>query len=366
MTSGASLARDQRRRLLALFAAHLYGPIPPAPDRLEAQRLAGPDYQRLEIAIEVDGRWFAVDAALWLPDGHGPAPLIVGLDFLGPIGVLEDASFPLDRAARIDSRDLTVLDATLRGRDANRWPLELIRAAGFGLLLSCYGSWVPDDPATWRDHGLVPLLRSSPGTGAIGLWAWALARLVDAALTLPEVDATRVHLVGHSRLGKAALWAAASDERVAGVIANNSGCAGAALRHNPGGETLVQLIARYPHWLTPSLADDPDPAALPIDQHELLACIAPRRLYVASASEDHWADPKGEYLALAAAAPAWNLALPPLPEVWRHGAELRAGALAWHLRDGGHDLTPWDWRRFLPHLASRWGRAPGLSGVRAH
>jgi hypothetical protein len=354
VTSGASpLASDKRRRLLALFAAHLYGPIPPPPNRLTPHRLAGPGYQRLEIALEADERRFAVDAALWLPAGHGPAPLIVGLDFLGPIGVLEDASFPLDLAARIDFRGSTVLDASLRGRGADRWPLDLIQTAGFGLLLSCYGSWVPDDPAAWRDHGLVPLLHPPPETGAIALWAWALSRLVDAALSLREVDAARVYFAGHSRLGKAALWAAASDERVAGVVANNSGCAGAALWHHQGGETLAQLTARYPHWLTPSLADDPDPATLPVDQHELLACIAPRRLYVASASEDHWADPEGEYLALAAAAPAWNLALPALEEVWQPGAELRAGALAWHLRDGVHDLTPWDWRRFLPHLASR-------------
>ena len=252
MTSGASPADDERRRLLALFAAELYGPIPPPPDHLEVRRFGHSGYQRLELGLAVEGRRFAVDAALWLPPGPRPAPLIVGLDFLGPIGVLQDAAFPIDRAARIEFRGSTVLDATLRGRGADRWPVDLIQAAGFGLLLSCYGSWVPDDPAAWRDHGLAPLLRSPPETGAIALWAWALSRLVDVALTLPEVDATRIHLAGHSRLGKAALWAAACDERVAGVVANNSGCAGAALSRHTGGETLAQLTARYPHWLTPS------------------------------------------------------------------------------------------------------------------
>jgi hypothetical protein len=74
---------------------------------------------------------------------------------------------------------------------------------------------------------------------------------------------------------------------------------------------------------------------------------------VASAVEDHWADPQGEYLALAAAAPAWGLTLPALEMVWRPGAELRTSALAWHLRNGGHDLTPWDWHRFLPHFGGR-------------
>ena len=340
MTSGASPGGDERRRLLALFAAELYGPIPPPPDHLEVHRFDHSGYQRLELGLAVEDRRFAVDAALWLPPGHGPAPLIIGLDFLGPIGVLQDAAFPIDRAARIEFRGSTVLGATLRGRGADRWPVDLIQAAGFGLLLSCYGSWVPDDPTVWRDHGLVPLLRSPPESGAIALWAWSLSRLVDVALTLPEVDATRIFLAGHSRLGKAALWAAASDERVAGVVANNSGCAGAALSRHAGGETLAQLTARYPHWLTPSLAGDPDPAALSVDQHQLLACIAPRLLYVASASEDHWADPEGEYLALAAAAPAWNLTLPALEEVWRPGAGLRAEA---------HCLAPAR-RRPRPHL----------------
>ena len=353
MTSAALPADEERRRLLALFATELYGPIPPPPDHLEVRRVRHSGYQRLELGLAVEERRFAVDAALWLPPGPGPAPLIIGLDFLGPIGVLQDSAFPIDRAARIEFRGSTVLDATLRGRGADRWPVDLIQAAGFGLLLSCYGSWVPDDPAAWRDHGLAPLLRSPPETGAIALWAWALSRLVDVALTLPEVDATRIHLAGHSRLGKAALWAAACDERVAGVIANNSGCAGAALSRHAGGETLARLTARYPHWLTRRLAGNPDPAALPVDQHQLLACIAPRRLYVASALEDHWADPQGEYLALAAAAPAWGLTLPALEMVWRPGAELRTSALAWHLRNGGHDLTPWDWHRFLPHFGGR-------------
>ena len=209
MTSAASPADEERRRLLALFATELYGPIPPLPDHLEVRRVRHAGYQRLELGLAVEERRFAVHAALWLPAGPGPAPLIVGLDFLGPIGVLQDSAFPIDRDARIEFRGSTVLDATLRGRGADRWPVDLIQAAGFGLLLSCYGSWVPDDPAAWRDHGLAPLLRSPPETGAIALWAWALSRLVDVALTLPEVDATRIHLAGHSRLGKAALWAAA-------------------------------------------------------------------------------------------------------------------------------------------------------------
>ena len=200
MTSAASSADETRRRLLALFAAELYGPTPPTLDHLEVRRVCHSGHQRLKLGLALEDRRFAVDAALWLPPGPGPAPLIIGLDFLGPIGVLQDATFPIDRAARIEFRGSTVLDATLRGRGADRWPVDLIQAAGFGLLLSCYGSWVPDDPAAWRGCGLAPLLRSPPETGAIALWAWALSRLVDVALTLPEagvtgeVDAGRVHL----------------------------------------------------------------------------------------------------------------------------------------------------------------------------
>lgn len=153
-------------------------------------------------------------------------------------------------------------------------------------------------------------------------------------------------MAGHSRLGKAALPAAATDERIGSALINNSGAMGASLSSRNYGETRQHVEGRFPHWPSP----DARTTVEPLDQHQLLACVAPRQLYVASAAEDLWADPKGEYIALQAAAPAWGDSnLPPLDTVFAAG-EVASGALAWRLRPGPHDLRPYDWHRSLRHL----------------
>jgi hypothetical protein len=243
----------------------------------------------------------------------------------------------------------------IRGVHAYRWPVDLILRAGVGLLLTGYGSWTPDHPDGWRTHGVRPLLALADGprrAGAISLWAWAALRLVDVAERLPEADAARVTLAGHSRLAKAALWAMANDPRPAAVLVNNAGCAGPAPSRRNLGETLVHMAGRFPHWGARDLRTvGARPEDLPIDQHQLVACVAPRRIHVASASENWWADPRGEYEGLRAAAPAWGITeLPPARDVMIPGRSVDAGPLGWHLRPGVHEMMPWDWRRWLPFL----------------
>ena len=329
-----------REHWLAAFASELYGPIPAPPRSLRVTREKLPDAHAERLALDIDG--FQIDAALWLP--ARPKGIVLGLDFLGPIGTLTSDAFPLDRNARVvwpgwrggEPGAPAELDDSLRGAAMHRFPVDLILSAGWGVLTSCYGSWVPDDPACWRDHGLVPLLGDT--TRAISLWAWAISRLVDVVL---DLDHTRIAIAGHSRLGKAALWAAANDPRIMAVLSNDSGCGGASLESHKAGETLADMRSRFPHWLLPE-----QPRT--VDQHQLLASIAPRGLYVASAIKDDWADPVGEYLALQAAAPAWNETLPELD--FRENAALVQGKLAWHLRPGGHEILPYDWRRYLAFL----------------
>jgi hypothetical protein len=331
----------RREDWLAALADELYGPVAAPPASLRIAREQLPDAHAERLVLTIDG--FVVDACLWLPPVC--RGIIAGLDFLGPVGTLTSDAFPLDPhaiVARPAWRDGAAgpLDDSLRGAAMHRFPVDLILGAGWGVLTSCYGSWVPDDPERWRTHGLVPLLGGT--TGALGLWAWALSRLVDVAA---ELGHTRVALAGHSRLGKAALWAAANDTRVAAVLANDSGCAGAALEAHPGGETLADLRARFPHWVLPERART-------VDQHQLLAAIAPRLLYVAAAADDAWSDPAGQYLALTAAARAWEVELPePDP---RPGAAFARGPLGWHLRPGGHEILPYDWRRYLAFLNRHW------------
>ena len=358
----ASTVATARAHWRDVFARGLFGELPAAPDRLEWTRrsIDGGDCEHIRIELGIGGRTFAVDAALWLPTStQVPVPIVVGLDFLGPFGALASDDYPLDAAAIVAlppwfGGGQGPLHEVLRGTAAHRFPVKQLRDAGYGVLTSCYGSWVPDDPQASRAHGLWPLLgldRADDPPGAVCLWSWAIGRLIDIAVALPEIDAGRVVVAGHSRLGKAALWASVNDARVSALFLNESGCGGAALSRRNFGETFAHNRHKFPHWLlshTRAAAAGLDE----VDQHQLLALMAPRRLYVASAVGDLWCDPRGEYLGLKAAAPMWpGVAFPEAGEAFFTGNGLNRGALGWHLRAGGHELTPCDWARFLRFMA---------------
>ena len=333
----------------------LFGPIPDAPTDFECRRehLTGDLAERLILTMSLPGGRFTVDAALWLPKGTGPWPVIIGLDFIGPIGIMSNSDFPLDSSAIVSPRaEFGAFDGSLtdvlRGVSAPSWPVSLLTEAGFAVIVSCYGSWCPDHPTSWTKGGLKPLINCP--SGAISLWAWAFSRLIDAAKQIPEINCNQVAIAGHSRLGKAALWAAANDERITATFANNSGAAGAALSCHQIGETLRQLQDRFPHWLR----KDAGPIEGSLDQHMLVALAAPRAVYIAAARDDLWADPIGSYLSLSAAAAAWPNAKdhrwPEPREVWGSNAPVANGRLGYHLRPGGHGLLPYDWRLFLSFL----------------
>ncbi|MYH59094.1 MAG: hypothetical protein F4145_14120 [Boseongicola sp. SB0675_bin_26] len=331
----------------------IYGPLPPAPAELEveASPLRGSPAERIEITMRSANctRDLVVDAALWRPESRGDAPLIAGLGFAGPAGILPGPDFPLDTRARIHcGPELGVengrLHDVLRGTESHRWPVGMLTARGYAVMVSCYGSWAPDDPDEIMTHGAYPF--AGLDTGAISLWAWAIQRLLDTAELLGGIDMAQVAVAGHSRLGKAALWAAANDTRIGAVLANNSGCAGAAPAGHAVGETLDQMAAAFPHWIRPR------GGAAALDQHHLIACAAPRKVYVASAEQDLWVDPAGSYLALVAASEVWpeTCSWPGIEEMWTGARQTRHVALGHHLRPGGHELLPYDWQRFQEFL----------------
>lgn len=254
-----------------------------------------------------------------------------------------------------------------RGSMANRWPLDLITQRGYAVITMNYLQLGPDHAEVFPRGLHSTLATTGPDDrpveqwGAIGMWAWTLSQLQGALERgmVPEVDPAQVTLVGHSRLGKAALWAGAADSRFAAVISNDSGCMGAALSR-PVGETPEVLARIRPYWFARSFSTRVlTGRPLPVDQHQLLACIAPRPLYVASASEDDNADPEGEFRSWRTAAQVWQLyGFPPttgaFPEPGGTSGHSQT-PLGYHLRPGVHSVETSDWEHWLD-FCDRWVR----------
>ena len=239
-------------------------------------------------------------------------------------------------------------------------PTEEILDNGFGIFSVCYKDVTSDDGDF--TNGIAGLLasegeRAPDEAGKLCYWAWMAMRMMDYLLTRPEADPTRIGVAGHSRLGKTALLTAALDERFAFSCANNSGCSGAALARGctEQAESVAAICAHFPYWFCPNyLQYAPDPTQLPLDQHALIALIAPRRVMVGAALLDVWADTNNQFLSLAAASPVWRLygkqgliapdALPAL------GDEYIEGELGFHLRDGKHFFSRTDWLVYMKVL----------------
>jgi len=356
-----------------LYRDIAFGPSPDAGKtaaivvgRQEFAAIPGASRLTVRADLTIPGAVFAVDIALYLPPpADRPPAFFAGPNFAGNASV--DPEIPTDaRWMRPESAwgiDGNRATETTRGIHAMRWPLAEILSRGHAVATWYDGDFCLDDPALCR-----PVLDAGFG-GAVAAWAWGFSRVLDALTALGTVDMDRAAIVGHSRHGKAALWAAANDPRVALTIANNSGAAGARLFRHKTGESIADLFARFPHWFAPGLlafAGRED--ELPFDQHRLIGLVAPRRVYIASAADDAWAGPRGELEAARAAAAdfaPFGLAVPPADvEPVIDGPTLGDG-VAYHLRAGGHGVTAHDWARWLDYADRVFSRTARAAGVPA-
>ena len=279
----------------------------------------------------------------------------MGVNFTGNWGVCDDPAIIIPEGKK--QRKYSVLENLDRGASASRWPLEQILSAGYGVVTFYRGDADPDFHDGFH-NGITPMIYKKGQDwpepdqwGAISAWAWALSRTLDYCGLDSDIDEKKVAVIGHSRLGKAALWAGATDERFAVVISNCSGEGGAALFRRQFGESVQDLNRHFPHWFCANFHNyNGRDSELPFDQHELLACIAPRPLYVASADADSWADPKGEFLAAREASKVYEfLGVPGLAVSEWPAVELPSieGNVAYHLREGKHDITLYDWQNYI-------------------
>ncbi len=359
----------RRPEILELFSALEYGRMPPPPKqlrfdppRVETGALGGTAIRkqvRIHFSDRADGP--SMDLLLYIPkERTAPAPAFLGLNFYGNHSIHPDPGIDLNTNWMRDSKEFGVANhrasEASRGVRASRWPVGRILARGYALATAYYGDIDPDFDDGFQNgvHALWPTPPGAPrppdAPGAITAWAWGLSRAMDYLQTDPDIDPRRVAVMGHSRLGKTALWAGANDARFALVISNNSGCGGAALHRRDFGEQIRHITKAFPHWFCPAFVHFADREhELPFDQHMLIALVAPRTAYIASAEEDRWADPKGEFLAAKAADPVYRL----LGTGGLPAADMPAvntpvtGAISYHVRTGKHDVTDFDWDRYM-------------------
>jgi len=292
---------------------------------------------------------------LYIPNGKkGRARVIVSYNFHGnQTTTYEDEVIPSPSKELMKSAGS---EAWVRGEQASRWSYELALRRGYAVATMNYHDICPDSPDLCK-YGIAPLLpcyeedsRGANEWGAIGIWAWGYSRIADYLEKEKRIDKRGMVVLGHSRLGKTSLWAGAQDKRFKVVISNDSGCGGAALSKRVFGENIARITANFPHWFCRSFnAYSENEAALPFDQHELLALVAPRHVYVASAEDDQWADPRGEYLSAWYAGKVWQLygmkGFPSKEQPAIHKPQ--HFDLGYHIRAGKHDVTEYDWLCYL-------------------
>ncbi len=360
--------RTRRLEIQRMFEYYVYGKAPGKPanltftiERIDANYLNGKAVKK-EVTLRFGPEGSPpINLLLVIPKKRQkPAPVFLTLNFLGNHTVISDPAIPIHELWVNDQwypESFVNNQATeaSRGIRASRFEIEKTIDRGYAIA-TFYNGDIDPDTDDFTD-GIGPFYYSAsqmrPGPhewGTIAAWGWGLSRGVDYLLEDKDIDGRKIAVVGHSRNGKAALLAGALDERIALVISNQSGCGGASLSRHKHGESVKQINDVFPHWFCDEFKKfNEKEQYLPVDQHMLIAMVAPRPVLICSATDDQWADPEGEFLALKAASPVYELltgkGVPSakMPEINR----LTEGLAAYHIRPGKHGIGEKDWAVFM-------------------
>lgn len=372
----ASAAEWKERRVPELrdrFEREMYGRMPLPPKGLSTRVLfedkgaLGGKAAVLEVEVVAESPALKARLLVVVPNpGDGPHPVFLGMNFKGNHAVMTDE--------RIAVPEWMTGKEAERGADVRSWPVEAIVSRGYAFACFHSGDLVRDDPviATRRlrefaaPAGTEP--ESAPAT--LACWAWGFSRMVDVLETLPGIDARRVAVVGHSRNGKACLFAAAMDQRIAMAIPSQAGCGGTAPSRlpeqvpdpksgRPPHETVEIITTKFPHWFCGRFNSvGKEVSKLPFDQHELVALCAPRPVLFSCAVSDTWSNPSGQFAMLLGADPVYRLVCGEgvgagrMPEV----GQLMSSRLGYFIRPGGHSMNEADWGAWLDY-ADVWLKA---------
>ncbi|BCX47410.1 acetylxylan esterase [Haloferula helveola] len=342
----------RRPEILELFRKHVYGIRPTTPYQIDFEEVGrqenaygiGAVARQVRATVTAEKGVRSFDFVLVTPKSGQPAPLIV----------------------MIHNRSAVTLENAV-GEASSFWPVETLIRRGYATA-GFHTSDVDPDEKSGYGKGIRSLLDandSDPMTRwhTLSAWGWGASRVLDYALKQPGIDPERTAVVGHSRGGKTALWAGAEDPRFKLVYSNNSGCGGAALSRRAFGETVERINTSFPHWFNGNFKTyNGKEGELPVDQHQLIALIAPRPVYVTSRDRDLWADPRGEYTSVVQAGPVYGLfglehitdpEMPPLD------TPLHIGSTGYHILTGKHNLDEQDWGHFLDFADGVFKRKTG-------
>ncbi len=351
----------RRPEVLAFYKKNVYGEFPPRPAEIKREVVSCKEdalngkaiRKEIKLTFIQGEKSHSILMLLYIPKNvEGKVPVFLGLNFKG------NHTTTLEEDVIETGRDTDgKLVEEKRGVQAQRWEFENSVSRGFAVATCCYHDIFPDFPTdeAWQKsiyRLFYPELSAKLNDKhtAIGAWAWGLSRMLDALEGEIFIDCSRAGVTGHSRLGKTSLWCGANDQRFSVVVSNDSGHGGATLFKRCFGESIAIMNMVFPHWFVAEFKKyGGKDADLDFDQNFLLSLIAPRMLCIGSATEDLWADPKGEFLAGVYASEVYRLfGVKGMPSEIHPDADVNlTGEVSYHMRTGDHNILLQDWNHYL-------------------